>query len=324
MAALAITGQSRSTPKDQRQYLMELGQTFSLLARAAIDGHYEDDFFGKADADRPIGHAANISRLRAVIQHANLQFASQMRQFGAKYVLREVPQEMQELRTEDAEEGKLDQEYIYAEDLQMEHHTKDDAIKWVVNIIQRSRGRELPGNFNPMLISQLFKEQSEHWQELAYTHVRRVAAYCMTFAKVLLKSITTSDIFDKIMMYKVEPALERRTQDARSQLSAILQDKNGHPITYNHYYTTTVQKIRAQRYAKKISQFAKQCDPDYNDSDGEVQIDLAALVAAAAAGSIEDDMDRFSAEDALTSQMAYYKVCTATQDTMIKLLRRES
>lgn len=164
-----------------------------------------------------------------------------MRRIGAKYRLGEIPKELQELRTEDGAESRLDQEYVYAENLQQEHPTKAEAIAWVVNIIQRSRGRELPGSFNPMLISRLFKEQSEQWENLASAHVMRVAGYCMTFAKALLKYMTTQDTYDKVMMHKIEPALERRKQQARAQLADILKDKNGHPITYNHYYTTTVQ-----------------------------------------------------------------------------------
>lgn len=44
-------------------------------------------------------------------------------------------------------------------------------------------------------------------------------------------------------------------------------------------------------------------------ADLEHFIDRNTLKATIAAGSVEEDMDKFSAEDALTCQMAYYKVC---------------
>jgi hypothetical protein len=100
----------------------------------------------------------NACRLRAVVQHLNIKFAERMRQRGHKY----------EIKTE--AETNEDASYTANEPLSLPNNTRvgktvssiprrltrNQAVQWVIQILQRSRRRELPGTFNPMLISHLF------------------------------------------------------------------------------------------------------------------------------------------------------------------------
>lgn len=56
--------------------------------------------------------------------------------------------------------------------------TRKAAIDWVKRTLERSRGYELPGTFQPLLISQLFWEQSQPWEKIAYHHISTVASAC--------------------------------------------------------------------------------------------------------------------------------------------------
>lgn len=38
---------------------------------------------------------------------------------------------------------------------------------WVVDILQRNRGREPPGMYNPVTVGELFHQQSLSWQKQA-------------------------------------------------------------------------------------------------------------------------------------------------------------
>jgi hypothetical protein len=38
------------------------------------------------------------------------------------------------------------------------------ALDLVRQVLIRTRGKELPGNFNPLLVGELFWEQSSKWQ----------------------------------------------------------------------------------------------------------------------------------------------------------------
>ncbi len=70
-------GDSRTTAEEQRQFLLKLSQSFQRLCKAAIDGSYDDHFFGDPSSDEEY-----CKRLRAVVQNLNLAFSEQMRKKG--------------------------------------------------------------------------------------------------------------------------------------------------------------------------------------------------------------------------------------------------
>ncbi|KAF2149400.1 dynamin family protein-like protein, partial [Myriangium duriaei CBS 260.36] len=299
LSQLQQLGAPRSTSKQQRQFLLQLGQKFERIADVAISGYYEGDFFN-IDPEKPITDPANINRLRAVVQHANTRFAQQMRQYGAKLRITGSPS----TSTADGDEdGPVVEDSAFPDSRSAQKEvTFQEALIWVRNVLERSRGRELAGNFNPLLIGQLFREQSQPWDKLAASHVDRIASYCAIFIARLLRSLTSEDVFKKIMTHLVEPALSRRKKVAHARLQEILEDKQGHPITYNHYYTSTVQAIRSKKIEKKLEK-ALEGLKVYDDQTTPV----AELRTSVRTASIEQDMDIFSAEDALTCQMAFYK-----------------
>ena len=138
--------------------------------------------------------------------------------------------------------------------------TKNEALDWVGNILRRSRGRELPGTFNPLLITQLFKEQSEYWEVMANEHMVRVYQKCTDFVRLVLEHVAPADTA-KLISAKTAAALEASFAAAKGKLDKLIKDKKGHPSTYNHYFTTTVQRGRKRKLAEAADLQAKAAPP---------------------------------------------------------------
>lgn len=85
-------------------------------------------------------------------------------------------------------------------------------------------------------------------------------------------------------------------------------DKGRHPMTYNHYFTTTLQKQRKRKHEKftedavKTSETVMYYNNKHNTHFNPV------LMKEVMSKSIEQNMDKFSSEEALDNQRAYYKV----------------
>ena len=186
---------------------------------------------------------------------------------------------------------------------------RDEAVQWVRKVLERSRGFELPGSFNPILISQLFWEQSRPWEEIALAHVNTVARKCKEFVNVVLQETAPPEFQSRLASLSVDAALREALEKCKVELRQIIKDKSRHPMTYNHYFTTTLQKMR-QRKQQKINEKAQE---EANggrviDRHGDTYDTLNTTeLLKALNDSIELDMDRFSAQEALDYQRAYYK-----------------
>ncbi|KDN67056.1 putative dynamin family protein, partial [Colletotrichum sublineola] len=135
-------GPSRKTIKEQRQYLLRTSQDFSLLMKAAVEGNYSHSFFGN-----PLDEDGYRRRLRAVVQNTLTAFAADMEMKGRSRVITKHPSQ-----TSISGAHQLSRlEYI-------------DEVK---KLIRHSRGCELPGTYNPMIISELFTQQCRPWRQLA-------------------------------------------------------------------------------------------------------------------------------------------------------------
>jgi hypothetical protein len=299
-------GVKRSTILEQRMFLTDIGQKINEILRSAIRGQYEYAFFGSVDMKAAVDSLENIRRFRAVVQHLNLGFSEYMHRAGHKYA---IP----------ARKGKDIGTFAPGDDKNINggaallpqpiKMSRDEGIDWVHHVLERSRGLELPGNFNPLIISQLFWEQSSPWNEVAQQHIERVSESCKTFVNIVLQDTAPEDIKMRLLDLCVDSALEASLAGAKEELGKILKDKGRHPMTYNHYFTTTIQEQRKTKYVHMLSSVAKaaqvSCTKEGTDTV-DTYIDPKKLDDDIE-GGIEQDMDRFSAEDALDSQLAYYK-----------------
>ncbi|CAK4033085.1 dynamin GTPase [Lecanosticta acicola] len=303
--ALEQLGEKRSTLAEQRRFLMNIAAAFQSTVNSAAAGHYESHFFGPIDPSKGFEEMTNMKRLRAAVQYHNLQFASQMRQYGHKFRIWATEDAAGTNSKKDLPEPELIEEYQGAKDLQKTVSRKD-AVTWVKDILVRTKGRELSGNFNPLLMSQLFWEQSENWENLASVHIDRIDALCCRFIEEAIKAVTLAfpDVATRLLALRLEDALKTRLSNARQELQRLIQDKQRPPITYNPSYTAAIQESRSQKAKAKIMQLMDQAKVDNGDGDSVINPEL---LYNQLKELTEPDMDKNSSEDALDSQLAYYK-----------------
>ncbi|KAK4031852.1 GTPase effector domain, GED [Parachaetomium inaequale] len=206
----------------------EANQSFQALVKSSVDGNYDSSFF--SDANTSTGYE---QRIRAVVQNLNEDFASNISLRG----------HYREVIDLDSETG----------------HAPSSSR----GLIHRTQGRELPGTFNPIVVVDLFHEQSRPWESIARRHVEKL----------------------------------------------LNPHQNGHPITYNHYFTETLHKVRESRRKdpeKILCRFLKV--PSLTSVHSLYgNYDLRGL-ADALGRSSEPDMRRFAAGEAMDCLNAYYKV----------------
>lgn len=308
IAALDALGEKRSTVAEQKRFLMGIATSYQAIVSSAVDGHYEHTFFGPIDIDNSVEDLSNLRRLRAAVQYLNLQFASQMRQYGHKYRIWSTESTAGTNSPNDLPEPDLIEDYAAVKDLQ-ETRLRDEAVDWVKQILVRTRGRELAGNFNPLLMSQLFREQSENWEAFAAYHIDKIATLCAAVVKAAIDEVVSEDLSAKLQGERVDPTMRQRQANAKAELHQLIQDKLRQPITYDPSYTAHVQEARAQKTMARIRALMDQAKVEVDVEDGGKQTLInAELLTNGLKEATELDMDKISAEDALDSQLAYYKV----------------
>lgn len=279
-------GEPRATLEEQRLHLLRISQSFQSLAKAAVDGTYNDPFF-----EDPTSEAGYHKRMRAWIQNLNLSFAEDITKRGHRRELIDSPC---------SSLGSGGQVLT----------TRTEYLDHIHHLIQRTRGRELPGTFNPMIVADLFLEQSSPWEAITRKHIEEVWRAAKEFLSLALTYVADAATSKALLQNVFEPSL--------NQLLGVLEDKtkellrphqSGHPITYNHYFTENLQKVRNEwsrdEYIRIIQDFFGVSSLDSVNLGG--YMDLHPLVTALSQRR-EPDMNRLACSEALDCMEAYYKV----------------
>lgn len=293
-------GEPRTTLEEQRSYLIQISQSFQLLVRAGVDGTYNDPFFDMRS------ESGGSQRLRAVIQNLNEAFTEHIGMRGHR----------RHLSDSQSQGSPSDSQVVI---------TRQDYIAHIEGLLKGTRGRELPGSFNPMIVKDLFLEQCTPWELLTRDHVGTAWASAKSFLKLVADHVADEVTASALNSVLIAPALDRlREVLDRRTTKLLLPHQEGHPITYNHYFTDTLQDIRKGRQRDEISRIIQQFF-GVSDIDERYRtarpINLRTLVNSLL-GSRETDMNRFAADEALDCMLAYYKVCVVCGRCVAELANR--
>ncbi|CAG8112632.1 unnamed protein product [Penicillium nalgiovense] len=299
-------GDPRATVIEQRSYLLHIGQAFQSLVKAAVDGTYNEPFFGDAKTD-----TGCQKRIRAVIQNLNEQFTKKISLRGhSRHVITD-------------EDGRLVSKHQMS-------ITRDEYVQHIEMLLKKTRGRELPGTYNPMIVKDLFQEQCAPWGDITQSHIDRAWAAARDFLQhavcYVADGATSKTIFNKIVL----PALgSLRHALEKGSREFLMSHQRGHPITYNHYFTETLQDTRADRQNEAFREALQSyfgADTLSTSHPVGHTINLRGLYNSLVQKSTPD-MTRFASEEALDCMLAYYKVALkrfvddiATEVIEIKLL----
>ncbi|KAL8828421.1 MAG: hypothetical protein Q9191_002602 [Dirinaria sp. TL-2023a] len=310
LAAMSI---SRATPQECKAFLTQLSLDFYEVCKAAVNGHYEGEYFAD-NIDRFFAAESFLERrrLRAVIQSKNGQFFNRLRTRGYKYHIGKQDAET------DGEVAETDAAPLTstAELAASIRWSKPRAMGWVRSVLVRTRGKELLGNFNPLLVGELFWEQSSKWQKMAEFHIEDVADVCHRFLDDLLKEKCPKDVYARLWSPKIEDALKLRLDGSLKEMDKIMKDIKSYPITYNHYYTDTIKKRRRERSEKSLVSCIDNATqhvmlPRCNSNHTSAQVD-AGKAAREYTDEVDPDMKNHSCEEALDCLYSIYKLSQKT------------
>jgi hypothetical protein len=291
-------GASRDSIDEQRLFLLNISQSFQSIVTAAVDGIYGDPFFG--DCRSPEGYSR---RLRAVVQNLNMEFAELMRTNGHRRQIREHKE--QELQDPDSAQSEASSRFTEPELIE-----KAVFLDEVTELLKRSRGRELPGMFNPSIVGDLFHDQSSPWERLIKDHLKNIWDATRAFLELVTLHLTDDFTADALLKVVVDPLMEERSQEMAVKLvELLLPHQKGHPITYNHYFTETIQSMRSRRQEEDITRrLSKVFGPDLTNLEHlpMKKVNPSRLISALT--SSEADMDRYASSEVLDCMQAYYKV----------------
>lgn len=177
-----------------------------------------------------------------------------------------------------------------------------------------SRGKELPGNYNHILLSRLFHVQSSRWPELAHDHVDAVNGEIKHFVRSGLEHIIKDERVRLEISESTFTKLQANLQTAKGELRRLCRDEQLQPITYNHYYTDNIQNARQGDLKRMIGKAMN--DSAAQDWNGKLHVSNnnfdAAKLLASLQSRIVVDMDAQACTEALSGLYAYYKVSSSS------------
>ncbi|KAG5981785.1 hypothetical protein E4U55_002563 [Claviceps digitariae] len=276
-------GTPRSTAVEQRKYLLQVSRDFTLLMKAAVDGEYNNPFFGNAKSDE--GYKR---RLRARVQNILTKFEGEMRLKGQQRTI-------------------VDDASRYVNSAKREV-ARSSYINEVKELMERSRGRELSGTFNPLIVGELFSEQCQPWAQLAAGAEKEILQAVDEVAHEIVNHVTVKETATAIL-YLLKDGTDRLKKELGEKLKELLQPhSDGHPITYNHYLTETVQKAQAERRKLKLEQTFEKSPGGQVARKGHRDILDFSGIMEILQTEMEVDMQQFGSELAFDYMEAYYKV----------------
>ncbi|KAK0736173.1 P-loop containing nucleoside triphosphate hydrolase protein [Apiosordaria backusii] len=301
---LTSLGDPRASSFDQRHYLFQLAESFQALIKSSISGNYISTFFHPAKTN--IGYE---QRIRAVVQNLNEEFASNLSNRGHRW---DIVDDTASFKTHSATDvgecsvGKVTKV------------RRSDFISYVEYLQKRTRGRELPGTFNPMLVADLFLEQSGHWEAIAREHIDSVWNGVNRFLELVIAHIADESTAVAMHREVIKPAMKQVLEDMRTKTTELLiPHQNAHPITYNDAFLEVLEQVRIERREKEFSEIIKQAlgiDKTFSLTSSRSWIlnrqggyDLGKL-AKDLAGAEGMGMKRLAATDAMDCLNSYYKV----------------
>ena len=288
-SALDRLGPTRDSFDQQQLFLLQISQEFQAVSKAALDGSYGHGFFG--DPRNPEGYT---KRLRAVVQNLNKDFAETVRLDGQK---RRIVDHHKDMLHSQSDRATV---------------TRADFIDEIKELLSITRGRELPGMFNPLIVGDLFFEQSQPWEQLARQHLRDTWQATRSFLELLLSHLADEKTSQALLGHVIDSVMDQKLSKMNDKLSELLTPyRKGHPITYNHYFTETIQKVKEKRREAEVARRLRTfLGREENAAVESVNVKNAKVpdLLSALASSNEADMDRYACSEILDCMEAFYKV----------------
>jgi GTP-binding protein EngB required for normal cell division len=219
-SSLEILGDSRTTLKERMRYLTRISKRYGELVKDALDGDYSDAFFKDGDPG---------TRLRAKTMALTDDYEESMRTKGHSF---DICQEKSQV---------LEKSFNSPEQI-----TQSEALLKVGKLLETYRGPELSFLFNPRLVGELFKEQSQKWPLLTSEYIHDICRAVEDFLGKVVDFICppTGDTSYLIFQHILEDALQLNVGSLESKARELFS-----PYANSFLFST---KRRLQSSLKRI------------------------------------------------------------------------
>ncbi|CAP93218.1 Pc16g05480 [Penicillium rubens Wisconsin 54-1255] len=264
---LQSLGAQRETPEQQRRILLDIVSAFQEITRHALAANYGVNCVFDEDKDL---------RLATLVSLRNDVFSNDLAHWGHTYTFRSKPERPEDTdgSVDDREErrnnpsdtekqqGTLQSrknwdttQNMSVADLEESLHVSEPVeppfergiLSWIEEVYSNSRGFEI-GKFNPTLLSILMRKQSVKWPILARGYISDIISVVHAFIRQALEVVSkNTQISTKIMSLLMDDLVEKYKQ-AISKVEFLLRiERDGTPLTLNHYFNDNLEKCRQKR-----------------------------------------------------------------------------
>ncbi|KIW65400.1 hypothetical protein PV04_07663 [Phialophora macrospora] len=254
-SSLELLGDPRTTSKERMRYLTRISKRYGELVKDALEGNYSDAFFEDGDAAK---------RLRATTMALTDTYERSMRTKGHSF---EISHEQFTARETSPHAP--------------ERITQSDALLKVGKLLETYRGPELSFLFNPRLVGELFKEQSQKWPLLTSEYISGICHAVQTFLGKVVEFIcpSTGETSDLIFRHVLDDAVQKSCTDLESKAGELFSPyTRSFLFSTNSRLHTSLKRIEhqdlQQEKADTTTQQQQSSGPEIMGSDYDTRVKL--------------------------------------------------
>ena len=186
---------------------------------------------------------------------------------------------------------------ILVESVSVAEPNSKPIIPWLTEVYKNSRGFEL-GTFDASLLTIVWKKQSLNWDALALGYVSDIVDIVHTFTMHLLALLCSDTRVLRGVTQVLHDDLQERYRKAMDHARFLLKvERDGTPMTTNHYFAENLEKNRQERVKARLKKSS------YVTEEGDRVVKLDTTIATTTASNLEHTIGDL--HDILHS---YYKV----------------
>ncbi|KAF9248331.1 hypothetical protein DTO013E5_5165 [Penicillium roqueforti] len=311
---LAKMGTPRTTLQEQRRFLVDISSKFARITDQALNGSYVDEFFGGFQDHTATTKESPFRRLRAVIRELNECFAEAMSIRGNRRII-QFPGQSTPVENVEQERSKP-----YMSDWTPQYISQESLVDEIKEQARQSRGIELPGSANQLLVGSLFRDQCEPWEAVAKSHLLNTWDSVEYFIQLVLKNLMDDQTRPLLMRHLIGPEMEKMKESLLEKLSELTSYyKRGHPLPVG---TSFISKIQESRKNRQIAALKKNLQRSEFAPTGVDTFNVRDLERATS--QLQSSSDQFAAAEIIDQMQAYYETAIVTFVDNVAILAIEN
>lgn len=302
-------GVERTGAKEMLVFLVGLCSEFEKLTRAAIDGNYQDNFFGNLTSPE--------NRLRAELRSFHRVFDYTMKTRGQQYIIESRDKHQtdyeEELYLTDTLTEFLEQRPYNRQIPPLK--SREEINHMLQKLAVENVGNELPGSCNSKLAIQLFQELSTPWKDITKYHIDNVLAVSRDFVQVLFKHLmgeqNTYPALEVFVKEHIDPFFQEIQHDLDKKRVELLDPyTEGYAVPLDAEFSKLVKRWVAERLARSLRS-TPELKVESPKVGGTQRPTQEALARAIEINQVSDG-GTFATERILDMAEAYYEMARRT------------